>query len=154
LISWIQRSPDGTFSIEVASAGSMNPGNGALTPIAAGFFRWNAKINSTPLADSSEFGLIRSGSPREPERGFPVPLEGRVVRRKWEMMMAVNKPVGDKARKGAVKKRTQMKTKLGGATAWTKRSKTSGEFMAVKKPAKKTKAAKKFKGVRREKKAA
>ncbi len=49
--------------------------------------------------------------------------------------MAVNKPVGDKARKGAVKKRTQLKTKLGGATAWTKRSKTSGEFMAVKKPA-------------------
>ena len=46
---------------------------------------------------------------------------------------------------------TQLKTKLGGATAWTKRSKTSGEFMAVKKPAKKTKAAKKFKGVRREK---
>jgi hypothetical protein len=35
----------------------------------------------------------------------------------------------------------------------TKRSKKSGEFMAVKKPAKKTKAAKKFKGVRVEKKA-
>jgi hypothetical protein len=64
--------------------------------------------------------------------------------------MAVNKPVGDKARKGAVKKRTQLKSKLGGATAWTKRSEASGEFMAVKKPAKKTKAAKKFKGVRRE----
>ena len=30
--------------------------------------------------------------------------------------MAVNKPVGDKARKGAVKKRTQLKSKLGGAT--------------------------------------
>jgi hypothetical protein len=42
-------------------------------------------------------------------------------------------------------KRTQLKTRLGGVTAWTKRSKTSGEFMAVKKPAKK------FKGVRREK---
>ncbi len=66
-------------------------------------------------------------------------------------MMAVNKPVGDKARKGAVKKRTQLKTRLGGATAWTKRSKTSGEFMQVKKPAKKTKAAKNFKSVRREK---
>ena len=65
--------------------------------------------------------------------------------------MAVNKPKGDNARKGAVKKRTQLKTRLAGATAWTKRSKTSGEFMAVKKPAKKTKAAKKFKGVRREK---
>jgi hypothetical protein len=32
-----------------------------------------------------------------------------------------------------------------------KRSKNSGEFMAVKKPAKRTKAAKKVKGVRREK---
>jgi hypothetical protein len=57
----------------------------------------------------------------------------------------------DHARKGAVKKRTQLKTKLAGATAWTKRSKTSGEFMAVKKPAAGKKAAKKFKGVRREK---
>ena len=36
-----------------------------------------------------------------------------------------------------MKKRTQLKTKLGGATAWTKRNKTSGEFMGVKKPAKK-----------------
>jgi hypothetical protein len=68
--------------------------------------------------------------------------------------VAVNKPVGDGARKGAVKKRSQVKTKLGGATAWTKRSKASGEFMAVKKPAKKTTAAKKFKGVRTERKAA
>jgi hypothetical protein len=67
-----------------------------------------------------------------------------------EMVMAVNKPIGDNARKGAVKKRTQRKTTLGGVTAWTKRSKTSGEFMAVKKPAAKKKAAKKFKGVRRE----
>jgi hypothetical protein len=65
--------------------------------------------------------------------------------------MAVNKPAGDNARKGAVKKRTQFKTKLGGATAFTKRSKASGEFMAVKKPAKGKKAAKKFKGVRMEK---
>jgi hypothetical protein len=38
-----------------------------------------------------------------------------------------------------------------GVTAWAKRSKASGEFMAVKKPAKKMKAAKKFKGVRWEK---
>ena len=64
--------------------------------------------------------------------------------------MAVNKPVGDGARKGAVRKRSQLKTTLGGATAWTKRSKRSGEFMAVKKPAAKKKAARKFKGVRRE----
>jgi hypothetical protein len=69
------------------------------------------------------------------------------------MRVAVNKPVGDNARKGAVKKRSQVKTKIGGATAWTKRSKKSGEFMAVKKPAKKTKVAKKFKGVRVEKRA-
>lgn len=67
--------------------------------------------------------------------------------------MAVNKPVGDGARKGAVKRRSQVETKLGGATGWTKRSKASGEFMAVKKPASKKKAAKKFKGVRTEKKA-
>jgi hypothetical protein len=65
--------------------------------------------------------------------------------------VAVNKPFGDNARKGAVKKRTQLKTKLGGVTAWTKRSKKSGEFMAVKKSAAKKNAAKKFKGVRREK---
>jgi hypothetical protein len=64
--------------------------------------------------------------------------------------MAVNKPVGDNARKGAVKKRTQFKARLGEVTAWTKRSKTSGKFLAVKMPAAKKKAAKKFKGVRRE----
>jgi hypothetical protein len=64
--------------------------------------------------------------------------------------MAVNKPTGDNARKGAVKKRTQLKTNLGGATAFTKRSKASGEFMAIK-SAKGKKAAKKFKGVRVEK---
>ena len=59
--------------------------------------------------------------------------------------MAVNKPTGDNARKGAVKKRTQRKGKVMGKTAWTKRDKTSGAFMAVKK------SKKKFKGVRREK---
>ena len=58
--------------------------------------------------------------------------------------MAVNKPVGDNARKGAVRKRTQRKGNLLGATAWTKRSKESGRFMDVKKNDKK------FKGVRRE----
>ena len=55
--------------------------------------------------------------------------------------MAVN--VGDNARRGAVKKRTQLKTPLTKTT--TKRDKKDGEFMAVKK------TAKKFKGVRREK---
>ncbi len=34
--------------------------------------------------------------------------------------MAVNKPVGDNARKGAVKKRTQIKATLGGATCLDK----------------------------------
>lgn len=67
--------------------------------------------------------------------------------------MAVNKPTGDNARKGAVKKRSQTKTTLGGASAFTKRDKASGEFKGVKKPAKGKKAAKKFKGVRLEKKA-
>ena len=57
--------------------------------------------------------------------------------------MAVNKPTGDNARKGAVRKRTQLKNKLAGS--WTKRSKKSGKFMDVKK------SAKKFKGIRREK---
>jgi len=65
--------------------------------------------------------------------------------------MAVNKPVGDRARKGAVKKRSQLRNKLGGMTAFTKRSKNSGEFIAVKKPAKGKKSAKKFRGVRMEK---
>ena len=44
LISWSQRKPDGILSIEVASAGSTKPGNGTLTPIAAGFLRWNAIV--------------------------------------------------------------------------------------------------------------
>jgi hypothetical protein len=65
--------------------------------------------------------------------------------------MATNKPVGDNARKGAVRKRSQFKTKLGGVSAWTKRNKKGGKFMAVKKAPAKKKAAKKFKGVRREK---
>jgi hypothetical protein len=60
--------------------------------------------------------------------------------------MAVNKPTGDGARKGAVKKRSQLSNKLAGEDHWTKRSKKSGQFLAVKK------TAKKFKGVRKEKK--
>ena len=62
--------------------------------------------------------------------------------------MARNKPTGDNRRVGAVRKRTQLKGKLMGKTAWTKRDKTDGKFMAIKK------SKKKFKGVRREKKAA
>jgi hypothetical protein len=60
-----------------------------------------------------------------------------------EAFMAVNKPTGDNARKGAVKKRTQLKNPL--TETSTKRNKKGGQFMAVKK------SAKKFKGVRREK---
>ena len=59
--------------------------------------------------------------------------------------MAVNEPTGDNARKGAVRKRSQLKTKMQGEEHWTKRSKKSGRFMDVKKDAAK------FKGVRREK---
>jgi hypothetical protein len=61
--------------------------------------------------------------------------------------MAVNKPVGDNARKGAVKNRSQLASKSMGKKTWTKRDKTSGELMDQKKAP----ARKKFKGVRREK---
>ena len=43
--------------------------------------------------------------------------------------MAVNKPVGDNARKGAVRKRSQLKTAIEGEKHWTKRSRASGQFM-------------------------
>jgi hypothetical protein len=62
--------------------------------------------------------------------------------------MATNKPVGDNARKGAVKKRSQLKTKTQGASTWTKRKTKGtggGRFMDQKADDKK------FKGVRREK---
>jgi hypothetical protein len=57
--------------------------------------------------------------------------------------MAVNKPVGDNARKGAVRKRPQLETKIMGEKHWSKRSKESGQFMDQKEKGK-------FKGVRRE----
>jgi hypothetical protein len=69
----------------------------------------------------------------------------RAAAHNMEGTMAVNKPVGDNARKGAVRKRTQRKGALTGKTAWTKRSKESGHFLDVKK------SKKKFKGIRREK---
>jgi hypothetical protein len=59
--------------------------------------------------------------------------------------MATNKPICDNARKGAVRKRSQRKTKVMGEDHWTKRSPRSGKFMAQK-PA----GAQKYKGVRRE----
>jgi hypothetical protein len=50
------------------------------------------------------------------------------------------------ARKGAVRKRSQLATKTMGKKTWTKRDRSSGEFIAQKKaPAKR-----KYKGVRRE----
>jgi hypothetical protein len=51
--------------------------------------------------------------------------------------MAVNKPTGDNAGRGAVKTRTQLKTKLKGESReshWTKRDKTGGKFM-IRRPA-------------------
>lgn len=60
--------------------------------------------------------------------------------------MATNKPAGDGRRKGAVKKRSQLKTKVMGEEKWTKRSKKSGQFMDQKEDSRK------FKGVRKEKK--
>ncbi len=61
--------------------------------------------------------------------------------------MAVNKPMRDNARKGAVKKRTQLATRTQAKKTWTKRAKASGAFIAQKK----TPARMKFKGVRMEK---
>ena len=58
--------------------------------------------------------------------------------------MAVYNPVGDNAREGAVRKRSQLKTKVQGEEHWTKRSRSSGRFMDQKKDDTK------FKGVRRE----
>jgi hypothetical protein len=58
--------------------------------------------------------------------------------------MASNEPTGDGRRIGAVKKRTQFKTKIMGEEHYTKRSKVTGQFMDQKKDDKK------FKGVRKE----
>jgi hypothetical protein len=46
--------------------------------------------------------------------------------------MAVNKPVGDKAGKGAVKKRTQCKTAVLGQTGLDQARQDTGRIMAVK----------------------
>jgi hypothetical protein len=63
-----------------------------------------------------------------------------------ETAMAVNKPVGDNARKGAVRKRSQIKTAIEGEEHWTKRSRSSGQFMDQKKDPE----ARPFKGVLKE----
>jgi hypothetical protein len=59
--------------------------------------------------------------------------------------MATNAPTGDGHRNGAVRKRTQLMTKVMGEEHFTKRSKKTGEFMSQKK------SHEKFKGVRQEK---
>jgi hypothetical protein len=43
--------------------------------------------------------------------------------------------IGDNARKGAVRKRSQLETKITGEKHWTKRSKESGQFSTRKKRA-------------------
>jgi hypothetical protein len=47
--------------------------------------------------------------------------------------MAVNKPTGDSARKGAVKRRSQLQTKIQGEETWTERDKRTGAFLDRKK---------------------
>ena len=70
-----------------------------------------------------------------------------------ENPVAVNKPVGDNTRKGAVKQRSQLETPVMGEKKWTKRRRkvsavdsswTNGQFMDQR-------GVGKFKGVRREK---
>jgi hypothetical protein len=58
--------------------------------------------------------------------------------------MATNAPAGDNHRNGAVRKRSQLKTKVMGEEHFTKRDKDTGQFMDQKDEGK-------FKGVRREK---
>ena len=58
--------------------------------------------------------------------------------------MATNAPVDDGHRNGAVRKRTQLKTKLMGEDHYTKRNKKNGEFIAQKQDGNK------YKGVRKE----
>ena len=59
--------------------------------------------------------------------------------------MATNKPYGDNAGKGTVRKRSQRKTRATGEDHWTKRSLKTGKFMAQK-PA----GGPEYKGVHRE----
>lgn len=66
--------------------------------------------------------------------------------------MAVNIPIGDHARKGAVKKRTQL-NEAGRSERLDQAQQDIRKFMAVKKAATTKEAAKKFKGLRREKRA-
>ena len=47
----------GTLSTDIANSGSMKPGQGALTPIAGGFLRWNAKLPTPRNDDISKKAL-------------------------------------------------------------------------------------------------
>jgi len=58
--------------------------------------------------------------------------------------MSTNKPPPDGHRVGAVKDRSQLKTKIEGEEHWTKRDKETGQFMDQKADDEK------FKGVRKE----
>jgi len=49
--------------------------------------------------------------------------------------MATNPPAGDGHRNGAIRKRSQIKTKIMGEERYTKRSIKTGEFLAQKKMA-------------------
>jgi hypothetical protein len=51
--------------------------------------------------------------------------------------MATNAPAGDGHRNGAVRKRTELKTKVMGEEHYTKRGKKSGQFIDQKKDGKK-----------------
>jgi len=61
-----------------------------------------------------------------------------------EISMATNKPAGDGHRNGAIKDRSQLKTKIMGEEHYTKRDTTTGQFMDQKADDQK------FKGVRKE----
>lgn len=58
--------------------------------------------------------------------------------------MATNLPAGDGHRNGAVRKRTQLQTEVAGEKHYTKRDKSTGQFIDQKADAAK------FKGVRKE----
>jgi phosphoglycolate phosphatase-like HAD superfamily hydrolase len=100
------------------------------------------------LADATAIGASdRKRARAAVRRGNSAANHALPVSSKKGITMAVNKPVGDNARKGAVRKRSQLKTKVAGEAHWTKRSKSSGRFMDQKKSA----SAKPYKGVRKEK---
>jgi hypothetical protein len=58
--------------------------------------------------------------------------------------VSTNKPPPDGHRVGAVKDRSQLQTKIEGEEHWTKRDKTTGQFMDQKADGEK------FKGIRKE----